>query len=860
MAQQTTRRTKKPASNDYQQYTAEVLARLDIAAEAEKLGVQFASAEPGKNGWQECHAIGREDGTPSAVINVGGGRLRGKYRDLGSSERAISFFELAARLGPWSDWQEAREHYATIAGVEPATNGKKPTEPNTDQYQPMPWRPESAKAWCSHHKPGVEYDALVAVGAQIVKWPYRDRRGNGHHCLAIPSHDGRSDTDHPAGMVLLRLDGQLFPPAPRLQKRKIHTLRSSRQSFIAAGGVEAIQAATIVWWVEGVPDCLALTSRLSAGEIAITSIGGANERPERLPLRILAGKPVRIIGDCDTAGQDGAEERARALQGIASGVEVVRLPYPIEHNHGKDLRDWLCDGHGYDDLLTLPATEPEPAAEPESRIANYTEVWGDGDKPKRHAIDIRTIHRQIDELTKCQLSVCGNTLFVRGSRGIRWLRSYQQLFAWLHEFGPIDWATTCHDHCPVSREEIYHYLTESCERVYIDIATDPHCPPIESLYYAHDALPKPTGKTLDEFLAATNPESEDDRELIRAAMLTMVWGGGAGLRPAFVFTSKHGTGAGKTLTAETLAEVFGGAICRSRSKNSSDEFTTRLLSRESREKRVVLYDNLKGVNDSASIESLITSKRISGKQMYQGEGSRPNYLTWLLTANSPSLSRDLAERSVVIEIGRPKPADFVTVVAEFLVARRKHLVADLLHILQGPSRSSIAPKNWDRWRAWQIGVLEKLDNADRLAELIISRRRGVDGDSEEADAIKECIESYLARCRIQYAGAQRMPLDPATEKVGIPTKVVYQLLRGLWDLDRHRATDKLVRGRLNQSLHSIPELSPNPCMTYGRTFLWTGATATGETIYPWSGDWRNGRVADFDDPAASEEKKKPWYE
>ena len=56
---------------------------------------------------------------------------------------------------------------------------------------------------------------------------------------------------------------------------------------------------------------------------------------------MLAGLRVAVVGDCDEAGQVGAEKWARALDGVAAEVRSVRLPWPVAPSHGKDLRDWL---------------------------------------------------------------------------------------------------------------------------------------------------------------------------------------------------------------------------------------------------------------------------------------------------------------------------------------------------------------------------------------------------------------------------------------------------------------------------------------------------------------------------------------
>jgi hypothetical protein len=64
-------------------------------------GLRVASDRPNGAGWIPCHAIGREDRTPSASISAESGR----YWEPGT--RTIGLFELAVRLGAYADWRDA---------------------------------------------------------------------------------------------------------------------------------------------------------------------------------------------------------------------------------------------------------------------------------------------------------------------------------------------------------------------------------------------------------------------------------------------------------------------------------------------------------------------------------------------------------------------------------------------------------------------------------------------------------------------------------------------------------------------------------------------------------------------------------
>lgn len=81
---------------------AEVLDVIgDKIAVAESWGLRVASRRPNHAGWCPCHAISREDRSPSASISAESGR----YWEPG--EKAIGLFELGVRLGVYLDWRDA---------------------------------------------------------------------------------------------------------------------------------------------------------------------------------------------------------------------------------------------------------------------------------------------------------------------------------------------------------------------------------------------------------------------------------------------------------------------------------------------------------------------------------------------------------------------------------------------------------------------------------------------------------------------------------------------------------------------------------------------------------------------------------
>jgi hypothetical protein len=69
---------------------------------AQEWGLRLARNSDGRGGWVECHAIGRDDKTPSAGFDP----KTGVYHDFGSATK-LSFFDLAVSLGAYRSWLDA---------------------------------------------------------------------------------------------------------------------------------------------------------------------------------------------------------------------------------------------------------------------------------------------------------------------------------------------------------------------------------------------------------------------------------------------------------------------------------------------------------------------------------------------------------------------------------------------------------------------------------------------------------------------------------------------------------------------------------------------------------------------------------
>jgi len=104
--------------------------------------------------------------------------------------------------------------------------------------------------------------------------------------------------------------------------------------------------------------------------IEFTHSNGAGEHPDTWKMQFFAGQKVVVIPDADKPGMDGGTNWAHAIAKVAESVRLVPLYTVITEKHGKDLRDWLNEGHSFADLeelveSTAPLAKPDTQYTPE---------------------------------------------------------------------------------------------------------------------------------------------------------------------------------------------------------------------------------------------------------------------------------------------------------------------------------------------------------------------------------------------------------------------------------------------------------------------------------------------------------------
>jgi len=293
----------------------------------------------------------------------------------------------------------------------------------------------------------------------------------------------------------------------------------------------------------------------------------------------------------------------------------------------------------------------------------------------------------------------------------------------------------------------------------------PHAPALDGHYYLwrYPDEHKDDGGALFEFLSYFDNTSDDTSlTTVLAGILTVFWGGDYSQRPIIVNEASH-RGSGKSSVAKKTARLVGGYIAMTLG-NSRDEteMMQRLLSPRGREKRVCLWDNVDSSREVKSpwLDQNVTHDEISGKQMFLGEGTRPNNLCWWITVNNARLSPDIARRSFAARFHKPKyRPDWEPNINEVVDRRGDEIAADCMAILRAPlagdvgwvvveeSFSNWASEVFARAHAWLLERGLITETLEQCMQANAAWRHSRDDDVMEAAFIMQELVARVAKER-----------------------------------------------------------------------------------------------------------------
>lgn len=358
-------------------------------------------------------------------------------------------------------------------------------------------------------------------------------------------------------------------------------------------------------------------------------------------------------------------------------------------------------------------------------------------------LSIEEIAAHVHRLTGGWPKRISGLLCVPDGDGVTPVTDAPDLFAYIDRYARVEWRRN-----GVPKAEFFAGLGHFCE-TYAWASTHPHFPSLPNVYYLREPPPAENTGLLDQLVDFFCPATQRDRELLKGLVLTLFWGGPGGRRPLFIITMTgpdpaKGRGAGKTALVEKVGRLVGGLIDL-RVHLNRDKILTTLLSPSASMRRAVSIDNLKTyLFSDDTFEWLVTANEITGHRMYHGFAGRPNHLTYMVTVNGASFSKDLAMRSVVINLARPTPrSGWDREVDDFIDTNREAIVADVRWHLK--KKRSIRLEQLDRFGVWDREVLSKLDCPNAIMRETQTRREAIDaddqGDRDMVEHIRACIEA-----------------------------------------------------------------------------------------------------------------------
>ncbi|MBS1371228.1 MAG: hypothetical protein HPZ91_14850 [Lentisphaeria bacterium] len=365
----------------------------------------------------------------------------------------------------------------------------------------------------------------------------------------------------------------------------------------------------------------------------------------------------------------------------------------------------------------------------------------------------------------------------------------------------------------MSREELLSSIHERVQR-FSAVEYIPHYPLLPGIYYLTPELPLPNDGIIDELLDFFTPATPEDRSLILALFMTVLWGGAPGQRAPFAITSRDGRGVGKSTLAETAAKIIRQTPIQASTKENAQKLITRLLSSGASQKRVVMFDNETSGSSRISngeIAALFTLETISGHKLYSAEASLQNNLVWIMTMNSPDFDSDFASRCVSISLKRPEYASSWKMrLNRFIEEEYLVIISTLLSYLK---RETPSFQSTSRWGSWEAEVLAKVPGIDfpGVAALLQERRKSNDTELDELELIADGLKGYLHECGH----------NPDTEKLFIRNTVMANIVREATDLKcGKKFLLQLAKNLVDKSM--LKELSTHRHRDWGLGFLWTG--------------------------------------
>jgi hypothetical protein len=337
------------APTERKQQEADILARLDIRAECERMGIQFKGS-PSPTGWIPCYNPYKTENNPSCGVNVGGNGHRGflvAFNGIdGTAKDAASFFTLCRDFHPdymGMDYWPILAALAEKTGVKLGKDAPKPPTKETVEFFRREMNKE-VRAYLNNHRGLTD----ASIDAFEIGWSAKRER------LTFPVYDEHGH------LVNIRFHAWKKEQKPKTQN---WTGYGQRRLW----GIERLikaPAGETVCVTEGEWDSMLLTQE--AGILSVSPTNGC-EAFDRDWVPPFHGKHVVLVWDCDTEGRQAVSKRLlpafrdAARRGDILSVRVIWLFDDPKNKDRKDFTDYITKAGGTGQALldTIDLAPPE---------------------------------------------------------------------------------------------------------------------------------------------------------------------------------------------------------------------------------------------------------------------------------------------------------------------------------------------------------------------------------------------------------------------------------------------------------------------------------------------------------------------
>lgn len=349
----------------------DVLALLDVRAEAEKFGIKFASDTASPSGWlANCNPY-KPDTNPSAGFCVGNGPRRGylvTFNNVGGLREATSFWDLAHDFHPQlfgASFMEILAHYSKKVGIDlskyrhngnPKQTPGPPTRADVERFHEEALNRQEVK---DHYRTKRGYTDATVKKRRLGYDPKSNRLTN-----PIWDFGDKSRTIKNIKRYAWK-DGQ---------DPKCYGIQGHNEARLA--GDEAPDS-DLFFLFEGEWDQILFDQITEGNYNSASPTGGVSSFSKFIEKgweKHLIGKHVVMVADCDAEGRHAAlvlQEQLRpyVFRGEIKSFRIVYL-FDGEDKSKKDLTDWAtkCGGDGIKLIEIVEDTPPIVFKKPDTPL------------------------------------------------------------------------------------------------------------------------------------------------------------------------------------------------------------------------------------------------------------------------------------------------------------------------------------------------------------------------------------------------------------------------------------------------------------------------------------------------------------